>query len=347
MHVAALYSGGKDSTYAVHVAQQRGWDVARLVSILPEDPASMLYHVPDLHVVPLLAEAMGIPLITERAGAGEAAELEALGRALSRADADGVVVGAIASDYQHSRVNGIAHELGLRAFAPLWRLDQRRLLMEYLDAGIEAVFTAVSAEGLPPALPKEGAFAAGNSCLAVGRDSGIYFVTGGPAARVFHSADAGRTWKTVEVPLVKGNESSGAFSVAVDNKIIVVVGGNYREPGNSDSAAVYSQDGGATWLAAEGRPGGFRSAVAMFDQGSYLTVGTNGTDMTTDSGAHWKHTDPVSLNALTPDSMHGMWGAGPKGTVARFHNPLQYEIHARPEGQPELAIARTSVSHVR
>ncbi len=148
MRVAALYSGGKDSTYAVYVAQQRGWDVGALVSILPEDPASMLYHVPDLHVVPLLAEAMGIPLVRERAGAGEGAELEALRRALTTIDVDAVVVGAIASDYQHSRVNGVAHDLGLRVFAPLWRLDQRRLLMEYIDAGIEAVFTSVSAEGL-------------------------------------------------------------------------------------------------------------------------------------------------------------------------------------------------------
>lgn len=148
MRVAALYSGGKDSTYAVYVAQQRGWDVARLISILPEDPASMLYHVPDLHVVPLLAEAMGIPLVQEGAGAGEAAELDALRRALAGASVDAVVVGAIASDYQHARVNAVAHDLGLRVFAPLWRLDPRRLLMEYVDAGIEAVFTGVSAEGL-------------------------------------------------------------------------------------------------------------------------------------------------------------------------------------------------------
>ena len=148
MRVAALYSGGKDSTYAVYVAQQRGWDVTGLVSILPEDPASMLYHVPDLHVVPLLAESMGIPLLQERAGAGEGAELDALHRGLSKAEVDGVVVGAIASDYQHSRVNAVAHDLGLRVFAPLWRLDQERLLRDYLDAGIEAVFTSVSAEGL-------------------------------------------------------------------------------------------------------------------------------------------------------------------------------------------------------
>jgi len=148
VRVAALYSGGKDSTYAVYLAQQRGWEVVKLVSILPEDPASMLYHVPNLHVVPLLAEAMEIPLVQERAGPGEGAELEAMMRALSGIDADGVVVGAIASDYQHSRVNGVCHDLGLRVFAPLWRLDQPRLLQDYLDAGIEAIFTGVSAEGL-------------------------------------------------------------------------------------------------------------------------------------------------------------------------------------------------------
>lgn len=150
VRVAVLFSGGKDSTYAGFVAAQRGWEVARLVSVLPRDPDSMLYHVPALHVVPLLAEAMGIPLVQERAGEGEDAELDALRRALAPLDVDGVVVGAIASDYQHSRVNAVGHELGLRVFAPLWRLDQGRLLRDYLDAGIEAVFTRVSAEGLGP-----------------------------------------------------------------------------------------------------------------------------------------------------------------------------------------------------
>lgn len=151
MRIAALYSGGKDSTYALHVAQQQGWDVTHLVSIVPEDPSSMLYHVPNLHVVPLLAEAMGIPLVREPAGRGEDAELDALRRALASIDVDGIVVGAIASDYQHSRVNTVGHELGLRTFAPLWRLDPNRLLRDYLDAGIEAVVTSVSAEGLGPA----------------------------------------------------------------------------------------------------------------------------------------------------------------------------------------------------
>ncbi len=150
MRVAALFSGGKDSTYAAWVAMQQGWEVGSLVSILPQDPDSMLYHVPNLHVVPLLADAMGIPLVWERAGPGEKAELDALRRALSALRVDGVVVGAIASDYQHSRVSEVGHELGLRVFAPLWRKDQAGLLRDYLAAGLEAVFTRVSAEGLGP-----------------------------------------------------------------------------------------------------------------------------------------------------------------------------------------------------
>lgn len=148
MRAAVLFSGGKDSTYAAYVAAQRGWEVGPLISIVPEDRDSMLFHVPNLHLTPLLAEAMGVRLVTESAAAGEAAELDALRRAFRRLDADGVVVGAIASDYQHDRVNRVAHETGLRVFAPLWRLDPRRLVRDYLAAGFEIVVSSVSAEGL-------------------------------------------------------------------------------------------------------------------------------------------------------------------------------------------------------
>jgi len=147
VQVAALFSGGKDSTYATYVASQRGWDVTHLLSILPEDRDSMLFHTPNLHITPLQAEAMGIPLVQETAQAGEEGELDALRRIFRRVPVDGVVVGALASDYQHQRVNRIADEMGLRVFAPLWRHDPRRLVRDYLAAGFEIVFSSVSAEG--------------------------------------------------------------------------------------------------------------------------------------------------------------------------------------------------------
>ena len=148
MRVAALFSGGKDSTYAVYVAQQRGWEVTYLLSVHPEDPASMLYHVPNVHLTPLLAEAMDIPLLEEHAGAGEDEELNALRRLFRRVEVDGVVVGAVASDYQHRLVNRVGNELGVRIFAPLWRRDAEGILRDYLAARMDIRFSAVSAEGL-------------------------------------------------------------------------------------------------------------------------------------------------------------------------------------------------------
>ncbi len=147
MRVACLFSGGKDSTYAAYVALQRGWEIDRLVTIRPADPESMMFHVPNLAVTSLQAEAMGVPLLEENADPGEEGELEALRRAFLRVGADGIVVGAIASDYQHSRVNRIAEELGLRVFAPLWRHDPTDLVHDYLTAGLRILFSSVSADG--------------------------------------------------------------------------------------------------------------------------------------------------------------------------------------------------------
>ncbi len=147
MRVACLFSGGKDSTYAAYLAMQRGWEVASLLTIRPADPESMMFHVPNLHVTPLQAEAMGLPLIEETAKPGEEAELDALRRIFRQTAVDGIVVGAIASDYQHARVNRVAAETGLRVFAPLWRQDPEPLLHDYVTAGMRIVFSSVSAAG--------------------------------------------------------------------------------------------------------------------------------------------------------------------------------------------------------
>ena len=147
MRVACLFSGGKDSTYAAYLAMQRGWEVSSLLTVRPADPESMMFHVPNLPLTALQAESMGVPLLEETAKPGEPGELDALRRIFRRADADGIVVGAISSDYQHSRVNRIAEELDLRVFAPLWRQDPARLVHDYLAADLRIVFSGVSADG--------------------------------------------------------------------------------------------------------------------------------------------------------------------------------------------------------
>ncbi|TET89415.1 MAG: TIGR00289 family protein [Methanomassiliicoccales archaeon] len=147
MDLAALFSGGKDSTYALYLAQQRGWAVKYLVAAVPSED-SFLFHVPNIHLTSLHSEAMGIPLKQFKVSGDEEEELTALRDTLKELDVEGLVTGAIASDYQWSRFNRIGEEIGLKVFSPLWRKDQKRVLEDIISAGFEVIVVGVSAEGL-------------------------------------------------------------------------------------------------------------------------------------------------------------------------------------------------------
>jgi diphthine-ammonia ligase len=150
MKLAALYSGGKDSTYALQIMEQQGHEVDPLVSIVPTDPHSWLFHTPNLHLMPLLAEALGKSLVTVSSPGTEAGDLQALRGALGGLDVEGVITGAIASDYQWDRINGVCEDLGLRVFSPLWRKEQSMLMDDLISSGIRPAIVAIQAEGLGP-----------------------------------------------------------------------------------------------------------------------------------------------------------------------------------------------------
>jgi len=180
---------------------------------------------------------------------------------------------------------------------------------------------------MPAALRDEGAFAASGTCLAIYSYEHDYFVTGGPAARVFHSSDAGYSWTVSNTPIVSGNASSGIFSIDAWDKVLVVVGGDYRDVSNAQDVAAYSTDQGKTWKLAEKQPGGFRSAVARIDEKTLLAVGPNGEDYSDDGGVHWKQTDFLNLNALKVLRYDYAWAVGPNGTIARLKAPTMYILN--------------------
>src|SRR5260221_1656380 len=123
--VAALVSGGKDSVLAAHVAMSHGWDVTHVVTVRPRANDSYMFHSPNTHLGAMIAEAMGKPHV-EVATAGEKErELADLERALAELPIDGFTSGALASEYQRTRLEGIGHRLGLKSFAPLWHKAPR------------------------------------------------------------------------------------------------------------------------------------------------------------------------------------------------------------------------------
>ena len=148
MRLASLYSGGKDSTFALYLAEQMGHEVPYIVNIMPEDAASWIFHTPNLDVVPLMAESMGKQLITAPSTGSEEGDMEGLRNALEGLDVEGVVTGAVWSDYQWDRMNIVCGELGLKVSTPLWRKDQDLVMDEFLRSGIRAIIVGCYAEGL-------------------------------------------------------------------------------------------------------------------------------------------------------------------------------------------------------
>jgi photosystem II stability/assembly factor-like uncharacterized protein len=176
----------------------------------------------------------------------------------------------------------------------------------------------------PPALDKEGSFAASNTCLFLRGKSEVWFVTGGTgAARVFHSKDRGRTWTVAKTPMRNDSASAGIFSIAFrDARHGIIVGGDYAHDKEDRQNIAVTSDGGATWTAPAGGPKGFRSAVAYLpDAKAWVVTGTSGSDISTDDGRSWKTIDSGSYNAMSFLSSRAGWAVGARGQVARFGPP--------------------------
>ena len=148
MRLAGLLSGGKDSVYAAHLAQEKGHTLAYLVSLRSENPDSYMFHTVNIDLTRLQAEAWGIPYIVATTKGLKEEELADLKAVLARLEADGVVTGAIASKYQADRVDKLCKELGLIHFHPLWGVDREYLLNKVLKLGMRIIFSAVAAYGL-------------------------------------------------------------------------------------------------------------------------------------------------------------------------------------------------------
>jgi|HubBroStandDraft_6_1064221.scaffolds.fasta_scaffold03028_2 photosystem II stability/assembly factor-like uncharacterized protein len=171
-------------------------------------------------------------------------------------------------------------------------------------------------DSMPAALASEGAFAASSTSLALFGEKDIYIGTGGPAARVFHSPDLGKTWSVATTPILSGEASQGIFSIARRGNTVVVVGGDYKSPDKADRVAAYSSDGGATWKLAAQQPMGYRSAVAFVSDDMIVAVGPSGVDVSYDEGTHWAPSQKLNMNALAMGNGLVVLAVGPKGTVA-------------------------------
>jgi ABC transporter with metal-binding/Fe-S-binding domain ATP-binding protein len=151
MKTAVLFSGGKDSCLALHYAL-KSTEVKCLITLVSENPASYMFHTPNIILAEKQAEAIGLPIIIEKTKGEKEIELKDLEKAIKKAkekyEIEAIVTGAVASVYQSSRVQKICDELNLQCINPLWQRDQFELLQEVIKLNFDVIIIGVFAYGL-------------------------------------------------------------------------------------------------------------------------------------------------------------------------------------------------------
>ena len=153
MKLAALFSGGKDSTFAIYQAKKEGHVVVCVVTVFPISDENQFLHYPNLSMTVLQAQSMKLPQLSSYTisddTAIEVSELEFLLMQAKQAfGIEGIVHGGILSEFQKNHFESICNKLNLKIISPLWKMDQKQYMKKLIESGFKFIITSVSSDGL-------------------------------------------------------------------------------------------------------------------------------------------------------------------------------------------------------
>lgn len=153
MDIASLFSGGKDSTFALFLAKKLGYDVKCLLTIFPHSDESHLLHHPNARWTKLQAKSMNLPQLTMPIKTiNTDSELIGLEKLLLQAKSDfgieGIVHGGIASNFQKQKFDNLCQKHELESIATLWNIETKQYMNDLIDNHFEFIITSVSSGGL-------------------------------------------------------------------------------------------------------------------------------------------------------------------------------------------------------
>ena len=148
MRVAVLSSGGKDSSAAWWWAKCKGWDIDSLVTVTITGDDSWMFQIPGTQMVKYHSQLANIPWIEVESEGVQEQEIGDLEVELSRLKIDGLVCGALRSDYQKTRIEQMCERVGIKSWTPLWHQDSLQHMRGLVSNGFKVMITAVACEGL-------------------------------------------------------------------------------------------------------------------------------------------------------------------------------------------------------
>jgi predicted ATP pyrophosphatase (TIGR00289 family) len=142
MKLACFFSGGKDSTYAIHLAKKQGHEIVCLLSVFTKSEESHLLHHPNLKWTKLQSKSMNIPQLTISSSSDETNdELILLDKLLK-------VHGGIKSKFQKEKFENLCTKLNLKIVSPLWDSEPKQYMNDLLESNFCFIMTTVSSDGL-------------------------------------------------------------------------------------------------------------------------------------------------------------------------------------------------------
>lgn len=220
MSNACLFSGGKDSTLALHRAIEQGIDIDLLITMKSSNKESYMFHYPNVELTALQAEALGIRHVFRTTEGKKEEELKDLEKALKDNDVKLLVTGATFSRYQADRINAIAKKLTIEHVAPLWHTDPLGELNELAER-FSVIITSVSAEGLDVSLlGKKIDKRIIERLVEANKKHGINLVFEGGEAETF-VLDAPLFKKRIEVQKAHVEESGTTGIFAIEKAVLV------------------------------------------------------------------------------------------------------------------------------
>ena len=142
MKAAALFSGGKDSLYALHLAEKQGVSVDNLITLLPTLPWPSP-HSENIEALKLLAESMGKHLTIV-----DFKREDAFIEALNNLEVDALVAGDINVEAHLVGLQDVCSKTGLELLEPIYGRDTSELFHEIFNLGFKALITGVKLECL-------------------------------------------------------------------------------------------------------------------------------------------------------------------------------------------------------
>jgi len=154
MKVAIMYSGGKDSTFAIDHAMEKGWDIRYLISIKPTRTDCYLFHYATVEHTKELAKILKIPHILEKCSVAdpqkEAEIVKRIVEKKQKADPVNAVVlgGTGLQETQLRSIREALRPLGIEVFASHAGEEHDLVIEQMLNKGYEIMITQVASDGL-------------------------------------------------------------------------------------------------------------------------------------------------------------------------------------------------------